>query len=198
MVARQPREASATAPRIGEDRGRVALLVDGVVQSVAVRSLDRPDGYWWEMLPDVRPQRALLLGLGGGTVAQLLRQRFGDVAMVGVESDALVLELAKSTLLSDVEMEFCHADAHEFLGTAESGFDYVCVDLFQGERVDRRISGRPFLRQIERVVNRGGTVCFNMFLDKRTVSTVARIGRVLRVTREVRCGKNVVVHTRVT
>jgi len=198
MVARHPWEASATAPRIGEDRGRVALLVDGVVQSVAVRSLDRPDGYWWEMLPDVRPQRALLLGLGGGTVAQLLRQRFGDVAMVGVESDALVLELAKSTLLSDVEMEFCHADAHEFLETAESGFDYVCVDLFQGERVDRRISGRPFLRQIERVVNRGGTVCFNMFLDKRTVSTVARIGRVLRVTREVRCGKNVVVHTRVT
>ena len=77
------------------------------------------------------------------------------------------------------------------------GFDYVCVDLFQGERVDRRMSGRPFLRQLERVVNRGGTVCFNLFLDKRTISTIARIGRVLRVTREIRCGKNVVVHTRV-
>jgi spermidine synthase len=196
MVARGTKQADP-APRIGEDDGRTALLVDGVVQSVAVNSPDQADGYWWAMLPDVRPRRALLLGLGGGTVAQLLRQRFGDVALVGVESDERVLELARSTVLSGVEMDYRLADAFEFLADSSPGFDYVCVDLFQGERIDRRVSGRPFLRQLQRVVTPGGTVCFNLFLDKRTASTVTRIGRVLRITRQIRCGKNLVVHTRV-
>src|SRR3954454_19502731 len=104
MVARGTNQDDA-APRIGEDGGRTALLVDGVVQSVAVSSPDQADGYWWDMLPDVRPRRALLLGLGGGTVAQLLQQRFGDVALVGVESDERVLTLARSTVLAGVEMD---------------------------------------------------------------------------------------------
>jgi spermidine synthase len=197
MVARSSRETESREPRIGEDRGRTALIVDGVVQSVAVRSSDESDGYWWEMLPDVRPKRALLLGLGGGTVARLLQLRFGDVPIVGVECDERVLELARSTLLAEVPIEYELADAHEYLAAAEPGFDYVCVDLFQGERVDRRISGRPFLRQLQRVVNRGGTVCFNLFRDKRTEASISRIARVLRITREITHGKNVVVHARV-
>jgi spermidine synthase len=197
MVARGRQHADERQPRIGEDRGRTALLVDGVVQSVAVRSLDHSDGYWWEMLPDVRPRRALLLGLGGGTVARLLQTRFGDVSIVGVECDERVLELARVTLLADMPLEYELADAHEFLASSEPGFDYVCVDLFRGERLDRRIFGRPVLRQLERVVNRGGTVCFNLFYDKRTERSIARIARVLRVTRQVSRGKNVVVHTRV-
>jgi len=196
MVARDSRPTERREPRIGEDHGRTALIVDGVVQSVAVQSSDRSDGYWWEMLPDVRPRHALLLGLGGGTVASLLRLRFGDVSIVGVECDERVLELARSTLLADVPIEYELADAHDFLATVEPGFDYVCVDLFQGERVDRRISGRPFLRQLQRVVNRGGTVCFNLFRDKRSDTSISRIARVLRVTREIAHGKNVVVHTK--
>jgi spermidine synthase len=196
MVARGP-GLKDDAPRLGEDHGRTALIVGGIVQSVAVESADRADGYWWDMLPDVRPRRALLLGLGGGTVARLLRDRFGDVSIVGVESDARVLELARATLLVDVPMEFRLADAHEVIACEEPGYDYVCVDLFQGERVDRRICGRPFLRQLQRIVSRGGTVCFNLFRDKRTAASIARIARVLRVTRQVECGKNAVVHTRV-
>jgi hypothetical protein len=71
------------------------------------------------------------------------------------------------------------------------------LELFQLQRNNRRVSGRPFLRQLARVVNRGGTVCFNLFRDKRIETTVGRIGRVLRVTRQVDRGKNVLVHTRV-
>jgi spermidine synthase len=93
--------ARANSPRrvwIGEDDGRRVLLVDGVVQSVAVEPGREVGGYWAALLPSVRPRRALVLGLGGGTLVNLLRQRFGEVAAIGVESDEEVLRLAKAEL----------------------------------------------------------------------------------------------------
>src|SRR5262249_29787731 len=82
------RRSAGPRVRVAEDEGQRALLVDGVVQSVAVEGPVLGPGYWPAMLPDARPRRALLLGLGAGTIAHLLVRRFGPVAMVGVESDA--------------------------------------------------------------------------------------------------------------
>ena len=46
------------------------------------------------MLPPGCPLRALLLGLGGGTVAHLLARRCTDVVMVGVERNPQVIAIA--------------------------------------------------------------------------------------------------------
>jgi spermidine synthase len=93
-----PRRVEVPRVRIAEDDGRRALLVDGVVQSVAVEPGLEVGGYWSALLPSVRPRRALVLGLGGGTLVHLLRRRFGDVSIVGVEVDENVLALAESEL----------------------------------------------------------------------------------------------------
>lgn len=68
------------------DDGHPAILVDGVVQSVAVEAAER--GYWAALVPEVRPRAALVLGLGAGTVAALLARRFGPLSTVGVDNDA--------------------------------------------------------------------------------------------------------------
>src|SRR5947207_4445624 len=92
-----PRHESAGREiRIGEDEGQTALLVDGVVQSVLVSDGPLGPGYWPHMLPEVRPTRALVLGLGGGTICRLILRQFGQVEIVGVECDARVLRLARS------------------------------------------------------------------------------------------------------
>ena len=75
---------AAPRVRLGEDRGRRALLVQGVVQSVALEGPGAREGYWGRMLPDVRPTRALILGYGGGTLAHLLHDRFGPLQIVVV------------------------------------------------------------------------------------------------------------------
>ena len=59
-----------TRIRIGEDGGRAALLVDGVVQSISPEDGLVDGGYWAAMVPDERPRVALILGLGGGTLSQ--------------------------------------------------------------------------------------------------------------------------------
>src|ERR1700736_5815786 len=82
--------------RIGEDGGRAALLVDGVVQSISPEDGLIDGGYWAAMVPDERPRAALILGLGGGTVSRLLQMRWGDLRIVGVDDDVSVLETANS------------------------------------------------------------------------------------------------------
>jgi len=103
--------------RLGEDDGRPVLLVDGTVQSVLA---DDPSGYWSLMMSDVRPRRALLLGLGAGTIARLLSQRFGDIPMVGIEEDADVIGLAQELLRDLNGLEIVQADAFAYIPTLPS------------------------------------------------------------------------------
>src|SRR4051812_30708017 len=118
--------------RIGEDGGRAALLVDGVVQSISPQDGLAAGGYWAAMVPAERPKKALILGLGGGTLAQLLLTRFGDdVAIVGVDNDPAVLHLARSAgWMPSRGLDVVVADAFEYVQACEDRFDYVAIDLF--------------------------------------------------------------------
>jgi spermidine synthase len=192
VVESGPPVGDDEGPRVGEDEGRRALLMHGVVQSVAPE--DAVGGYWVAMLPDVRPRRALVLGLGGGTIVHLLRRRFGEVSVVGVEADAKVLELARAEFGLELPgLEAVAGDAFEFVATCRERFDYICVDLYRGERFQRAVLGRPFLRGLEALATPGAEIYFNLYLDRRLPASVERIGRVLRVRSREQVGENVVV-----
>src|SRR6185312_2461193 len=77
--------------------GRLALEVANVTQSVTLPADEAAPvpGYWPRMLPERCPERALLLGLGGGTLAALLARRCPDVRIVGIEHNAEVLAVAR-------------------------------------------------------------------------------------------------------
>src|SRR5262245_45811378 len=132
--------------RLGEDAGRPVLLVDGTVQSVLE---DDPSGYWSLMVPDVRPRRALLLGLGAGTIARLLYDRFGDVATVGVDEDEDVVGFAQELLRDLASLEIVQGDAFAYVAEAAARgehFDYVAIDLYRGDNMAHGVVGKPFLR----------------------------------------------------
>ena len=50
--------STAHQVRLGEDDGRAALLVDGVVQSISPEDGLVNGGYWAAMVPPQRPSRA--------------------------------------------------------------------------------------------------------------------------------------------
>src|SRR5947209_4224427 len=95
-------EPRASRVWIGEDEGQTALLIDGVVQSVVVTDGPLGPGYWPLMVPDVRPRRALILGMGGGTIAHLLMRRFGVLPIIGIDIDPRVVQLASSAFALDL------------------------------------------------------------------------------------------------
>jgi spermidine synthase len=181
--------------RVAEDEGQRALMVDGVVQSVAVEgpSFHGP-GYWPAMIPDARPRQALLLGLGGGTVAHLLVRRFGPLPIVGVEADPDVLALARAQFGLDLlSLTVVEGDAFEYVTNCDERFDYVAVDLYRGAELQGAALARPFLRALKELLLPGGQIYFNLFRDGRTPRRLHRLHQVFPWAQTQAIGKNVVV-----
>lgn len=173
----------------------MALLVDGVVQSVAADAAER--GYWAAMVPQARPGSVLLLGLGAGTVALLLTRQFGPLPIVGVDDDPDVIALGRRVLgleLPHLEVEL--QDAFAYVASCPQRFDLICVDLYRGEQMARGVLAKPFLRQLRALLQPRGRVVFNLFATRRTPEQVHRLSQVLHVLTQITVEDNVVVHCR--
>jgi spermidine synthase len=183
--------------RIGDDGGRAALLVNGVVQSISPVDVLSDGGYWAAMLPDIRPRAALILGLGGGTLAQLLQARWGAERIVGVDDDPEILGIAREVGWLPLEgLEVVVADAFAYVQTCHERFDYIAVDLFRGERLPARAFGKPFLRGLRSLLKPHGRLAVNLFSNMHVFVRVARIGAFFEIRDQVAVGGNVIVHAR--
>ena len=190
-------DAARQAVRIGEDGGRAALLVDGVVQSISPEDGLSLGGYWAAMLPDEPPRRALILGLGGGTLASLLRARWGALPIVGVDDDATILAVAREAgWLPTGGLDIVVCDAFEYVQACAERFDYVAIDLFRGPRMPGRVFGKPFLRRVRGLLGPRGRLAVNLFRDRRQAERVNRIALFFDIRRQVDVGGNVIVHAR--
>lgn len=189
-------------PREG---GGLALLVGGVTQSVSVEHAH--DGYWGMMLPPMCPDNALLLGLGGATVAHVLAARCPDAHIVGVERDAAVLALARASFGLDTlaQLRIVEGDAFAWVAAQFTDerltlalnvkrFDLICVDLFEAGRLAAGLLATRFLRQVAALLTPNGVASFNLMITGRTPEQLHRLRRVFSIEREQRLGGNVVVH----
>ncbi|MHB8577187.1 MAG: spermidine synthase [Dehalococcoidia bacterium] len=182
-------------PVVGFSAGRKALFVDGVVQSVDAD--DAGTGYWNAMVPDERPAAALLLGVGGGTVAQLLLRRYGDIVITGVDDSADILRVARRGFgLSAPEIVLIESDAFAFVNQTLLQFDYIGVDLYRGNRLARGVLALPFLRTLRARLQPGGRVAYNLFRDVYLDERVARLERVFDRVRLDEVAANAVFHGR--
>jgi spermidine synthase len=187
--------SSAERLRVDEYEGQRALLADGVILSVAVETAREPVGYWGAMLPAGVPQNALLLGLGAGTLAQLLTRRTPGIRIVGVDFDPDVVAFARRHFdLSLPNLEVVVADAFDYVAACARQFDYIAVDLFTGHAFPRRVLAKPFLRRLQTLSGPAGEIAINLFKDRRSEVHIHRIGRILPVRRVDRLARNVVVH----
>jgi len=84
-------------------------------------------------LPPTRRNRVLVLGLGGGSAARLVRALAPDATIVGVEYDAEVLRAARRHFgLDALGLEIVRSDARAYLAHEDRRFDLVIDDVFVG------------------------------------------------------------------
>ena len=85
-------------------------------------------------LPAERRKRVLLLGLGGGSAARIVRALAPGAAITGVEIDADVVRLARRHFdLDALGVETVTADARDYLARTRGRFDAILEDCFVGE-----------------------------------------------------------------
>lgn len=178
-----------------DDGGRLALAIDGAVQSVAVGGGAAPSGYWPAMLPTRPPRDALLLGLGGGTIAHLLVGAYGPLPIVGVDDDPAVLALARAHFDLDLpNLEIVAADAFAYAAACRRRFDFVCVDLFRDGQIPARVCAAGFLTHVRGLLRPRGTAVFNLARDRHAADRLRQLARYFVVVRRILVGFNLVVH----
>lgn len=103
--------------------------------------------------------KALLLGLGGGVVAnELLRLGFSVDA---VEFDGRIVQAAKDWFQLDPRCRVITDDARHFVRTFHGQYDVVVFDTFSGEAPPSHVFTLESLEQVKKILAPGGLVCIN-------------------------------------
>jgi spermidine synthase len=148
------------------------------------------------MLPERRPESALILGMGGGTVASLLARRFPDVPTLGIERDTRIARMARERFGVEqlANVQIIEADAFAFTETCRSTFDLICVDLYVAGRMEHGVLGASFLRKVARLLTPEGKAVFNLWSSPYLQDHLRRLQRSLQIEDVREVGQNVLVH----
>lgn len=165
-------------------RGALSLRVDGTYAS-SYRPGTALTGSVWDALvaplawlPPTRRRSVLVLGLGGGSAARLVRAMAPRCRVVGVESNADVLRAARRWFdLDELGIEVVHGCARQYLRRCRARFDVVIEDVFVGS--DREVHKPdwlpdPGLGAASRLLHRGGILVSNAIDELPDVSRSMR------------------------
>jgi spermidine synthase len=175
--------------------GLKVLRVGGVIQSVAIDHRYTAD-VWDALLPRQRPVSALILGLGGGSIAQLMTRRWGPLPITGVERDPEIVRLARSEFGLDQldHLTIVTADAFDWMRQLNWTYGAICVDLYVAGTLAHGVVGGPFLRDLRRALAPGGEVMFNLWRSARLDDQMRRIATYYHIEELETVDGNVIVH----
>ncbi|MBK8170170.1 MAG: fused MFS/spermidine synthase [Sandaracinaceae bacterium] len=131
---------------IDPQSGRKEMLIDGAPSSVF--QPEQPvTGDVWDalacpvaMFAHLKTPRVLILGLGGGTIARVIRAFSPKAYIAAVEISPAVIDAAREHFdLDSLHVDVTRADAQDFLSAPPSEFfDVIIEDIFLGAGRDVR------------------------------------------------------------
>ncbi len=158
--------------KVIESFGERRLIAAGYTQSRNLNKKGLTGSYWDGFIQNIpslgKDSRVLILGLAGGTIAKLLTNKFGPIAIDGVEIDPLMVELGKKFFdFKEKNVNIIVEDALKFVSDARYKYDLVAVDLFSHGAVAVGTESEEFFIKVKKLVNSGGVVVINkIFEDK--------------------------------
>jgi spermidine synthase len=141
MTARRKRAVRSRRPRveIREQDGGRALQVEGTFASWYKPGSSVTGSVWDAIaapilaLPESRRRSVLILGLGGGSAARVVRAVAPAAKIIGVELfDDVVAAAREHFDLDDLNLELVIGDALEFLRDDTGYYDLILEDCFVG------------------------------------------------------------------
>lgn len=171
--------------RVRRRDGGVALEIDGTWASQRLPGKDTTASVWDALsLPllaraDLERPRVLILGLGGGSAARVVRAIARRARIVGVEVDREVVRVARRSFgLDALGVEVHCDDARRFIEHSRRRFDLIIDDVFVGAGASpRKPEGFPVpgLCRAAALVAPGGILVSNSLDEARQVKRVQRV-----------------------
>ena len=127
-------------------------------------SLQRILKFGLEKIELSKVNSVLILGMGGGSVIETLRDHFNYTKHIdAVEIDPIIIEIAKNEFeISESETLKIHCtDAFEFVKTSKEKFDLIIVDLFIDLMVPDKFLSAEFWDNVMGSKSSKGVILFN-------------------------------------
>lgn len=130
------------------------------------------------------PKRVLLLGLGGGTAAEIYRRLYPEAKVVGVEIDGGLVEAGRRYLGLDLQgvdvviedaRTFVAAESHRAPGT----YDVIILDAFQFPYIPFQLATSEFFAATRQCLAPGGVLMVNAGRYREERGVVFAISRTL-------------------
>lgn len=118
-----------------------------------------------------KPEKVLIVGLGGGAMVRFLQHHQPNVKIDAIEIDPEVVRIADEYFGTKptANVRIMTADGFDYLKTTESRYDAIFMDAFLKPSADTDSAGAPlrlktvaFLKQVQSKVRSGGVVVFNL------------------------------------
>jgi predicted membrane-bound spermidine synthase len=125
---------------------------------------------WSKRLRDIQkyiaaPKSVLILGLGGGTLAKLVRHSWETVSITGVDIDPVIVDLGKTYLdLEKTNTSIVIEDAYSFVldqSQKKIRYDVIFVDLYKGDDFPEQFTTETFYRGLQSLLTSQGIVVIN-------------------------------------
>lgn len=120
----------------------------------------------------------LILGLGGGSVIETLRNDFKYTQKItAVDIDPVVIEIANTefNIIENEKLEIVCDDALNFVVQTDEQFDLIIIDLFIDITVPEVFLKLPFWEAIIKISATNGSILFNASLEKSKSKAVIEI-----------------------
>lgn len=130
------------------------IQAEGLTQSGGI-----VESIWKSTLKQIKENEInsiLILGLGGGTLAKLLRKKYPNAKITGVEIDPLMIELGRKYLdLDKYDIDIKIEDTNKF---KFDEYDLVIVDMYSGDNFPKEFESEEFLMKLSKfpivIINR--------------------------------------------
>ena len=162
-----------------EQFGKHILHVDNLIQSGGIVK-----GIWKKAFRKIPKKlfvsNCLLLGLGGGTVVQLIKARWPEAKITGIELDSEIVKIGKKFFgLGEIDnLEIINNDAIEWVNSCQDRkFDLILVDLYVGGKLPKGAEDKAFLKNLQKLLSQKGVIIFNWLKnkdEKRFIETLKR------------------------
>lgn len=112
-----------------------------------------------------RPRRALVLGLGGGSLARALHAHFPRCRVTAVELRAKVVAVARDwfALPNDDRLGVYVGDAAGYLAGRDPGTDLILADLYDSEGMQEQLLDPGFFGLCLQALSSRGVAVFNLW-----------------------------------
>jgi len=154
--------------------GKVSVVKSlGLGTYIQVANLTQSGGVvysvWRSTLKEIKNSKSemnncLILGLGGGSAAKLVRKYWPKAKITGVDIDPVIVEMGRKYLgINGVEIVI--KDAFTFLSAApkipNTKHDLILVDLYIGDEVPKKFESDNYMHLVRRDLARSGVAVFN-------------------------------------